>query len=58
MVPEMWVVDLEAEVIRVFTRPGASGYAKERVAGRGAAIASTSVEGLRLDVDEVFGPVA
>ena len=57
MVPEMWVVDLEAEVIRAFTRPGPSGYAKERVAGRGAAIASTSVEGLRLDVDEVFGPM-
>ena len=58
MVPEMWVVDLEAEVVRVFTQPGPSGYANVRVMARGAAIASTSVEGLRLDVDEVFGPVA
>ena len=58
MVTEMWVVDLEAEVVRVFTRPGPSGYSKERVVSRGAEIESTSVEGLRLDVDEVFGPVA
>ena len=58
MVPEVWVVDLEAEVVRVFTQPGPSGYANERVAARGAAIASTSVEGLRIDVNEVFGPMA
>ena len=58
MVPEVWVVDLEAEVVRVFTQPGPSGYANERAAARGAAIASTSVKGLRVDVDEIFGPVA
>ena len=57
MVPEVWVVDLEAEVVRVFTQPGPSGYAKERVAARGEAIEATGVEGLRIDVDEVFGPV-
>ena len=58
MIPEVWVVDLEAEVVRVFTQPGPSGYANERVASRGAVITSTSVEGLRVDVDEVFGPMA
>ena len=56
MVPEVWVVDLEAEVIRVLTQPGQSGYANVRVMARGAAIASTSLDGLRVDVDEVFGP--
>ena len=58
MVPEVWVVDLEAEAIRVFTQPGPSGYVNERTAGRGETIASANVAGLRINVDEVFGPVA
>ena len=57
MVPEVWVVDLEAEVVRVFTQPGRSGYAKERMAARGEMITSTGVDGLSIDVDEIFGPV-
>ena len=55
MISELWVVDLEAEVVRVFTQPGQSGYASERVVARGATIASTSVEGLRVEVNEIFG---
>ncbi len=55
MVPEVWGVDLEAEIVRLFTHPGPSGYANERVAARGEAIVSSSVDGLRVDVDEVFG---
>ena len=55
MIPEMWLVDLEAEVVRVFTRPGPSGYANEREMPRGSTIASASVEGLRVEVNEIFG---
>ena len=55
MIPELWVVDLEAKVVRVFTQPGPSGYASEREMGRGSTIASESVEGLRVEVDEIFG---
>lgn len=58
MVAEVWVVDLVAEVVRVFTQPGPSGYANERVAARGETIVSTSVDGLRIEVDEIFGPMA
>ncbi len=58
MVPEVWVVDLDAEAVRVFTQPGRSGYAEERVAARGETIVSTSVEGLRIEVDDIFGPMA
>ena len=58
MVPEVWVVDLVAEVVRVFTKPGPSGYANERVAARGGTIVSSSVDGLRIEVDEIFGPIA
>ena len=55
MIPEMWLVDLEAEVVRVFTRPGQSGYASERVMRRGSTIASVSVESLRVEVNDIFG---
>lgn len=55
MIPELWVVDLEAKVVRVFTQPGPSGYANERVMQRGETITSASVEGLRVEVNEIFG---
>ena len=55
MIPELWIVDLEAKVVRVFTQPGPSGYANEREMPRGSTIASASVEGLRVEVDEIFG---
>ena len=55
MIPEMWLVDLEAEVVRVFTRPGPSGYANEPEMPRGSTIASVSVEGLRVEVNDIFG---
>jgi Uma2 family endonuclease len=55
MIPEMWLVDLEAEVVRVFTRPGQSGYASEREMPRGSTIASVSVESLRVEVNDIFG---
>ena len=55
MIPELWVVDLEAEVVRVFTKPGTSGYTNEREMPRGSTIASASVEGLRVEVNEIFG---
>jgi Uma2 family endonuclease len=55
MIPEVWVVDVEAKVVRVFTQPGPGGYANERVMQRGSTITSASVEGLRVGVNEIFG---
>ena len=55
MIPELWVVDLEAKVVRVFTQPGPSGYANEREMPRGTTIESAGVEGLRVEVDAIFG---
>ena len=56
MIPEVWLVDLETEVVTVFTEPEQSGYINEQMMKRGAAITSTSVDGLRVKVDEVFAP--
>ena len=55
MIPELWVVDLESKVVRVFTQPGESGYASKREIARGSIIASESVEGLRIGVNDIFG---
>lgn len=55
MIPELWLVDLEAEVVRVFAQPGPSGYASERVMRRGSTIASASVKGLLVGVNDIFG---
>lgn len=55
MIPEVWIVDLQAEVVRVFTQPGPGGYANESVMQRGSTITSASVEGLRVEVDDIFG---
>ena len=55
MIPELWLVDIETEVVRVFSQPAPSGYANERVMPRGETIASTSVEGLRVGVNDIFG---
>ena len=55
MIPELWIVDLGAKVVRVFTQPGPSGYANEREMGRGTTIESAGVDGLRVEVDEIFG---
>ena len=55
MIPELWIVDLEAKVVRVFTQPGPSGYASEREMPRGSTIESAGVEGLSVEVDEIFG---
>ena len=54
-IPESWLVDVQAEIITVFTEPHAGGYGQQRVLSRGQEVVSESVENLRLQVDEVLG---
>jgi Uma2 family endonuclease len=54
-IPESWLVDVQSGTITVFTEPHAGGYGQQRVLSRGQDIVSESVEGLRLQVDEVLG---
>ncbi len=55
MIPEVWLVDVQAEVVTVFSQPGPTGFADERKLSRGETITSDSVDGLQVKVDEVFG---
>ena len=54
-IPESWLVDVQSGTITVFTEPHAGGYGQQRVLSRGQGIVSESVEGMRLQVDEVLG---
>ena len=54
---EAWLVDVAGGAVTVYTTPGAGGYASEQVFRPGAEIASTTVAGLRVTVDEIVGRV-
>ena len=54
-IPEAWLVDVTGGTITVYTDPGVGGYASEQVFRSGAEIVSTTVAGLRVTVDEIFG---
>ena len=54
-IPEAWLVDVAGGTITVYTVPGVGGYASEQVFRSGAEIVSTTVTGLRVTVDEIFG---
>ena len=56
-IPEAWLVDVTGGAVTVYTTPGAGGYASEQVFRPGAEIASTTVAGLRVTVDEIVGRV-
>lgn len=53
---EYWVVDIPNQRIEVSTGPGPNGYASTVVLAPGQAVCSTTVEGLSLQVAEIFPP--
>ncbi len=54
-VPEVWLVDLSGEEIRVYSRPANSSYERVERIGRGGAVTSRTLSGLELRADEVLG---
>jgi Uma2 family endonuclease len=52
---EYWLVDLQDEVVEVYTSPGPSSYASCRRCGRGTQITPTTLEGVSLTVDAILG---
>jgi hypothetical protein len=54
-VPEVWIIDLPAEVIETYRRPTASGYAQVEHTGRGGAVAPAAFPDLVLSVDAILG---
>jgi Uma2 family endonuclease len=54
-VPEVWLVDLEREIVESYHKPSSLGYGEVRQFGRGQRLVSYSVPDLELTVDEVLG---
>ena len=54
-VPELWIVDLEAEEVQVHREPSADGYRSVETRGRGERLAPERLEGLEVEVAEVLG---
>ncbi len=51
-IPEVWVVDLDGEVVDVFTSPREQEYDDVRQARRGE---SLQIAGINVDIDEILG---
>lgn len=53
---EYWQVDLPAQLVRVFRRPGLEGYAQVRELRRGETLTPLFRRGMPISVDQVLGP--
>lgn len=54
-IPEVWIVDLDKEVIEVYTDPTVDGYRGVSQLGRGQTLSPQHIALVELAVDEVFG---
>ncbi len=54
-IPESWIFDLKAARIERHTEPHMGGYASVKSAGAGEKLASTTLPGLTIAVDQVLG---
>jgi Uma2 family endonuclease len=54
-VPEVWLVDLQRDVVLVYETPTADGYAISRTGRRGEQLVPISLPDVQLDVDEILG---
>lgn len=54
-IPEMWLVDLSAHTITIYAQPLNGQYQFVQTCERGEVIASQSLAGLTLPVDEILG---
>ena len=54
-IAEAWLVNLPADRIEVWTRPGPDGYADVRMAQRGETLSPLLLDGVTLQVNEILG---
>ena len=55
-VPEVWLVDLQRDLVLVFDTPAPDAYAGSRVVRRGEDITPRAFAGIRLSFDALVGP--
>ena len=52
---EVWLVDLKAQVIEVYTRPALRGYRAQTTVGRGRVLSPLAFPRVRFRVNEILG---
>jgi len=57
-IPEVWLVDLPAELIEVYQDPEAGRYTTRRIVARGASLSPRRLPQVTLAADEILGPRA
>lgn len=55
-VPQVWIVDVRGRQVLDCRAPGPQGYARIEPVGAGGALEGIALPGLRVTVDELFGP--
>jgi Uma2 family endonuclease len=54
-VPEVWIVNRQADAVEVFRGPSGSGYQEHEISRRGQYLSPSAFPDLRLSVDDVLG---
>lgn len=54
-IPEVWIVDVAAERVIVYTEPAAGAYQTVRVVGRGQQLSPALLPSLAITADEILG---
>ena len=54
-IPEVWIVDLEGEQVRVFRSPAGAAYTKASVHATPGVLDIEALPGVTLDLSEIFG---
>lgn len=55
-IPEAWIIDLDADVVEVYSQPGPGSYRRNVIFKRGERVVSSTVAGLAFDVAEAMPP--
>ena len=55
-ISELWLIDLEADLVRVLLRPVLGEWSEARVLRRGDTVSPTAFADLRLEVTDLLGP--
>ena len=53
-IPEYWIVDVQGEVVEIYTDPSGSGYASVQRRRRGESLSPVAFPDLRIPIDEIF----
>ena len=53
-IPEVWVINLAAETVEVYTQPGDPTYQRSQTRKKGDTLTPTTLPDVTLSVDELF----